>query len=118
MVELTLIEGVDHSRIGCMAPQSRHRVPSYRVAQCGQTASLWKLSKACPHFSHFQYSPIGGLAWHDGQEYPNLRGNFAKRNSARACWSPLQQFISKKTPTAPSQPSPMQNASPMSAAIL
>ncbi len=100
-----------------MAPQSRHLVPSYRVAQCGQTAPVWKLSKAFPHFPHFQYSPIGGLDWHDGQAYSNLRGNFAKRNKARACCNPPQQFMSKKTAIAPSQISCVQNANPMKAAM-
>ena len=55
------------------------------------------MSKGWPQRPHLQESPIGGEVLHAGQANPFRRGNFAKRNSACACRSPPQQFISMKT---------------------
>jgi tRNA(Met) C34 N-acetyltransferase TmcA len=35
-------------------PQSRQAVTANRAAQWGQTASVWKVSKGCAHWLHFQ----------------------------------------------------------------
>src|ERR1700721_2499801 len=92
-----------HSLMECSVPQSRHFVRAKRIAQGGQTPPVWKMSNACPHFAQVQNSPSGGAVLHAGQANPSRRGSFAKRNSARACCSPPQQFISMKTAMAPYQ---------------
>ena len=69
--------------------------------QTGQTPGCWKISKGCPHWAHFQASPTGGAALQTGQAKPSRRGNLSRRNNARACCSPLQQFMSMKTAMAP-----------------
>src|SRR5947209_17930573 len=89
--------------MGFTLPQSRQRVTSNRVAQCGQTACVWKVSKGCMHWLHFQKLPSGGAVWQTGQAYPTRRGNFASRDNARACCSPLQQFIKMKAERMPKQ---------------
>src|SRR5437667_11340386 len=89
--------------MACSPPQSRHLVTANWVAQCGQTAWVWKVSKGWLHREHFQKSPTGGAVLHLGQANHSRRGNFAKCDSACAWRRPLQQFITMNTDRTPSQ---------------
>jgi hypothetical protein len=43
-----------HSLIGFATPQSKHFVTVNWALQFGQTPRVWKVSKACPQWLHFQ----------------------------------------------------------------
>jgi hypothetical protein len=108
--------GTTHSLRGCTPPQSKHCVPGNWAVQYGHTAWLWNVSNGWPHCPHFQSAPIGGAVLHLGQANPSRRGNFSNRHKARACRSPLQQFMSMKTARTPNQTEPTQKARPMNPA--
>src|ERR1700704_282925 len=91
-------------------------LPGTGFTHCGQTALVWKVSKDWPQFPHFQNSPIVGEVLQAGQAKPIWRGNFAKRDSARAWRSPPQQFMIMKMAMAPYQGDCIQKANTMNPA--
>src|SRR5208337_4663215 len=97
------VPGIIHAFIGYWAPQSKHLVTANCAAQFGQRARVWKMSKGFPQRLHLQKAPTGGAALHAGQANPSWRGNLAIRNSARACFSPLQQFMRMNAAIMPNQ---------------
>jgi hypothetical protein len=82
-----------HSSMECNLPQSMQRVPEKRFEQLGQAARVWKVSKGWLHPLQTQYAPIAGAVLQVGHAKPSRRGSLASFNNARACCSPLQQFI-------------------------
>src|SRR5437899_6388746 len=102
--------------MGYALRQSRHPVTANRALHFGQTACVSKVSKGWPHWAHFQNAPIGGAVLQQGQVNPSRRGNFARRDKARACFSPPQQFIKMKKDRTTNQAECIHNARAISPA--
>ena len=105
-----------HERSARELPQSGHLVSSKLVEQCGQTAPVAKVSKACWQWLHCQYSPRGGAVWQTGQAYSGRRGNCSIWRRPRACRKLSHQFDRRKAAMIPIQSDCHHTANPMSAA--
>jgi hypothetical protein len=102
--------GTSQSVKACHFPQSIHCVDSKWAAHLGQTACAWKVSNSWLHCSHLQNFPFGGSALQEGQANPTLRRKSESRNSARACFSPLQHWSSVMTAKAAIQSERLRQA--------
>src|SRR5205809_7700331 len=104
--------------MGYALRQSRHPVTANRALHFGQTACVSKVSKGWPHLAQFQNAPIGGANLQQGQVNPSRRGNFARRDKARACSSPPQQFIKLNKDRTTNQSECIHNVRVISPAML